>query len=119
MSLFRSVELAKISFAPGSREKGSWMEGARSEPVPFKGTWQSAGGQTLQLLPEGKRSREAYKVFAPIELDFTADDDNGVSGDLVVWEGKEYEVSAAVKWDNGLIPHWELVCTRIKGSANV
>jgi hypothetical protein len=114
MSLFRSVDLIKVSFSPGHREKGSWVEGEGTE-TPFKGTWQPANGQALQVLPEGKRSGEVYKAFAPIGLDFTAADDaRGVSGDRIIWQGNEYEVSAAAKWNNGLLPHWELLCTREK-----
>jgi len=114
MSLFRSVDLVKVSFSSGHRVKGSWREGDETS-TPFKGSWQPAGGQALQLLPEGKRSGEIYKVFAPVELEFTtADAERGVSGDRIIWQGKEYEVSAAAKWDNGLLPHWELLCTREK-----
>jgi hypothetical protein len=112
MSLFGNVDFVQISFDPGHRVEGSWVEGEKHETA-FKGTWQPASGQALQLLPEGKRNREVYKVFAPIALTFTAaDDDKGTSGDRVIYQGKEYEVSAAAKWDNGLIPHWELLCTR-------
>lgn len=113
MSLFRSVKLIKVTHAPGKWVLGDWEEG-ESEKTPFSGTWQPASGKTLELLPIGKRSREAYKVFAPIGIDFTAaDDEKGVNGDIVIWEEKEYEVSAAAKWNNGLNPHWELVCTRV------
>jgi hypothetical protein len=122
MSLFQSVDLVKVSFAPGDWVKGSWVEGEKT-PIPFKGTWQAASGQALQVLPEGKRSREAYKAFAPIALEFTAaDEESRVSGDRIIWEGKEYEISNAVKWNNGLLPHWELICTRVppkKEGANV
>jgi hypothetical protein len=117
MSFFRSVDLVKVSYAPGDWVKGSWVEGKPAR-TDFKGSWQAASGQALQVLPDGKRNREAYKVFAPIELDFTAaDEERKVSGDRIIWEGKEYEVSAAAKWNNGLISHWELICTRVPPKA--
>jgi hypothetical protein len=117
MSIFQNVSLIKVSFTHGHREKGSWVEGDRTE-TPFKGSWQPASGKTLELLPEGKRSREVYKAFAPISLNFTAADAHeGLSGDRVIWEGKEYEVTVAAKWNNGLLPHWELLCTREKEGA--
>jgi len=113
MSLFRSVSLTQISHAPGKWVLGDWVEGERNKPTPFSGSWQAPTGKDLQVLPEGKRSREAYKVFAPIEMDFiAADEERQINGDIVIWEGKEYEVSAAMKWNNGYIPHWELICTR-------
>jgi hypothetical protein len=48
-------------------------------------------------------------------LDFTSADAHGeAEADSVVWQGKEYEVTTAALWNNGLIPHWELLCTRPK-----
>jgi hypothetical protein len=32
----------------------------------------------------------------------------------VIWQGKEFEVTLAARWDNGVLPHWEIVCTRPK-----
>jgi hypothetical protein len=112
------VSLIKVTHAPGDWVLGDWVEGEKTE-TPFLGSWQAASGRTLEILPEGKRSREAYKVFAPIEMDFiAADEATSTSGDFIIWEGKEYEVSNAVKWNNGMISHWELICTRVPSKEN-
>jgi hypothetical protein len=114
MSIFKSVPLIRRSFQPGTYCKGQWQEGPYTD-TPFRGTWQPAGGKTRELLPEGKRAGEVCKCFAPVTLEFTAADaEEGASGDMIVFEGKEYEITAAAKWGNGLLPHWELVCTRKK-----
>lgn len=114
MSLFKSAELTKISFAPGERVKGRWVEGSETR-TEFAGTWQPASGQDLQKLPEGKRSDETFKCFAPIEIEFTAADaDKGVSGDRIEKDGVRYEVILAAPWNNGILPHWELLCKREK-----
>lgn len=114
MSLFRSVQLVKISFAAGNREKGRWVEGEETVSA-FNGSWQPASGQDLKKLPEGKRSDEIYKCFAPIDMEFTsADADKGVSGDRIEIDGIRYEVVLAARWDNGILPHWELLCEREK-----
>jgi hypothetical protein len=114
MSLLKNVSLIRRRYAPGSRVNGRW-QGGTPDDVPFKGTWQPASGQTLQLLPEGKRSGEVYKAFGPIAMDFTAADAHkGAVADIIVWNEKEYEVTLAARWNNGLIPHWELICTRQK-----
>ncbi len=114
MSLFKSAALTKISFAPGEYVKGRWTEGEETR-VEFAGTWQPANGQDMQKLPEGKRSNETFKCFAPIELEFTAADaEKGVSGDRIEKDGERYEVILASPWNNGLLPHWELICQREK-----
>jgi len=114
MSLFKSVDLIRRRKAGGGYVKGRWVAGEPGDTA-FKGTWQPASGKILELLPEGKRSREVYKCFAPIALDFTSADAHGEDeADSVIWKDKEYEVTTAALWDNGLIPHWELLCTRPK-----
>ena len=114
MSLFKSTELVKISFAAGRYVKGKWTEGEETR-TSFSGSWQPANGQDLQKLPEGKRNDETFECFAPIELAFTAaDSETGVSGDRIEKNGKRYEVILAAPWDNGLLPHWELLCKKEK-----
>jgi hypothetical protein len=118
MSLFQSVSLIRRRKAGGAYVKGRWITGEAGD-TGFKGTWQPAGGKTLELLPEGKRSGEVYKAFAPVALDFTSADAHGeAEADLIIWQGKEYEVTTAALWNNGLIPHWELLCTRPKEGEN-
>jgi hypothetical protein len=114
MSLFKNVPLIRRRKTGGCYVRGQWVPG---EPVDtaFLGTWQPASGKTLELLPEGKRSREVFKCFVPLALDFTvADAHTEAEADSVIWQDKEYEVTTAAKWDNGLLPHWELLCTRPK-----
>jgi hypothetical protein len=114
MSLFRSMALIKRSFTPGHREKGTWIEGEPSN-TPFMGTAQPASGRVMELLPEGKRNTETISVFAPIELDFTtADPRLKRSGDIIIWEGRLYEVQVVRPYKATLLPHWELVATRVK-----
>jgi len=112
MSLFPSADLIQVTHAPGDWVDGRWKEGEKKENA-FQSSWQPASGKALEVLPEGKRSREAYKAYPPIEMEFTAaDEEKRISGDVVVKDGKEFEVSFVAKWDNGLLPHWEIICTK-------
>jgi hypothetical protein len=114
MSLFKNVSLIRRRKTGGDYVRGQWTPGEPGD-TGFKGSWQPASGKTLELLPEGKRSREVFKCFAPLSLDFTSADAHGdAEADLIIWQGKEYEVTTAAQWNNGLIPHWELLCTRPK-----
>jgi len=114
MSLFKSVSLVLRKKVGGSYVKGQWVPGVPGDSS-FSSSWQPARGKVLELLPEGKRSREVYRCFAPIEFEISSADDYGEQeADQVIWEGKEYEVTTAGKWNNGLIPHWDLLCTRPK-----
>ncbi|MDR2150126.1 MAG: hypothetical protein LBO67_04795 [Spirochaetaceae bacterium] len=117
MSLFKSMSLIRRRKTGGGYVRGQWIPGELGD-TEFKGTWQPASGKTLELLPEGKRSREVFKCFAPLDLDFTSADAHGeTEADSVIWQGKEYEVTTAALWNNGLMTHWELLCTRPKEGA--
>ena len=114
MSLFRNIALVRRRRTGGSHVQGRWKPGEPSDEA-FRGSWQPARGKTLELLPEGKRSREVYRCFAPISLDFRpadAHDDN--EADTIIMRGVEYEVTTASRWDNGVMSHWDLLCTRPK-----
>ena len=114
MSLFNIHSFIQITHSPGRREKGKWVEGEKV-PVPFGGTAQPASGKAMEILPDGKRNRETITVCTADDLHFTAAEPTlERSGDLIVWEGQEYEVQNAKAWKGGLLPHWELLCTRIK-----
>ena len=118
MILFRTMDLIQITHEPGHAEKGRWIEG-KEVSIPFKGTAEPASGKVLQWLPEGKRSNDTILVFAPPELKFTtADSAKQVSGDIIVWDGRRYEVIVAKYWGVGGevkdIDHWELVGSRKK-----
>jgi len=114
MSLLRTTRLTKRSFT-GSRVNGVWVKG-EPEDMEFAGTVQPASGKVMEYLPEGKRNAETISVFAPPEMQFTpADDERNVAGDLVIYEGRPYEVVIAKKWNVGLLPHWELAASRVDG----
>jgi len=114
MSLFGSMSLIRRRRVSGSYIKGQWVPGIPGD-TPFESSWQPAKGKTLELLPEGKRSREVFKCYPPIEMDFISADAHGdAEADSIVCAGIEYEVTTAAPWNNGLIPHWELLCTRPK-----
>jgi hypothetical protein len=114
MSLFASMDLIKRSFSPGNRVKGTFVKGEPTDTA-FRGTAQPASGKVMELLPEGKRDTETISVFAPIDLEFTtADLRLQRNGDIIIWDGRLYEVQVVRLWKGGLLPHWELAATRVK-----
>ena len=130
MSVFRNHDLILVH-NPGEWVKGRWVKGEQVS-IPFKGTAQPATGKVLEWLPDGKRSSESILVFAPretviktangpetVSLEFTsADPEKKVSGDIIVWKNRRYEVQVVKDYDmKGEfqdIDHWELVAIRDK-----
>jgi hypothetical protein len=115
MSVFPNVPLIQRKKTGGGYVKGQWVPGTGIVDKPFVSSWQPVNGKALEQLPEGKRSGEVYRCYPPISMDFTtADAHSGAEGDIVIWKSQEYEVTLAARWDNGVFPHWEVICTRPK-----
>lgn len=113
MSLLQKQKMVQVKRGSGTYEYGKWVY-SESYENEFYGTAQPETGRVLELLPEGKRNRDTITVFAPISMLWTcADTDSGEAGDLILWDGKTYEVEVAHKWKNNLINHWELLATRV------
>jgi hypothetical protein len=114
VSLFQSQSLVLRTSTAGVWEKGKFIPGAMTD-TPFKSSVQPPSGKALQTLPEGQRSSDLITVYPPINCDITPSDPLlGRTGDIIVWEGREYEVIQAQKWHNGLIPHWTVIAQRKK-----
>jgi hypothetical protein len=114
MSLFPKHNLIRRRKVGGDYVKGVWAPG-EPDDVAFKSSWQPVTGDELDQLPEGKRNRDVFKAYPAISMDFRAADAHAQEeADVVISDGKEYEVTTAQRWDNGILPHWEIVCTRPK-----
>lgn len=112
MSLLKTVSMTLQHNTEGSYIKGVWTEGSQVE-IPFRGTFQPASGKELEILPEGKRSKSVYKIFANLNNDFTSFDDlKQLEADNIIYDGMIYQVIKVEKWNNGLIPHWEFFVER-------
>lgn len=110
MSLFNTMTFAGKRFPVATRVKGRTVE---STPVALSltGSLQPTQGNLLKALPEGKRSYSAFTIYTETELK-VADDVTGVPSDIVVIAGLDYEVSLVYPWQNGILSHYQVVCTR-------
>lgn len=77
----------------------------------FKGTYpQPAGQNDLKLLPEGSTPSSAIVIHSVQQLNIT---ENGVKGDIVVWEGDNYLVMQCNK-RNHLGTHYRNLCRKVQ-----
>lgn len=80
----------------GSYTKGHWI---RPDAEEFEGTGAifPASEETIQMLPEGVRSRETKEVFTACEL-FTADAKTNREADILVLRDIDFEVHMIWDW---------------------
>jgi hypothetical protein len=66
----------------------------------------------MQLLPEGRRQTEAYRLYSETKL-IAANSKTGVNADLVEYESADYEVLSVDRWKNGILPHYKIVIVKV------
>lgn len=98
-----TIEVRQVFGAYGA--KGRW-ETTRGAPFPIRATVNPVPGDVLASLPEGERVGRQYRVLTN-DVDLRpADDETGLAGDEVFYEGHWYEVRDRQVYPT-VIPHSE------------
>lgn len=84
-----------------------------SDDVVIQCTVNPIPGEELEVLPEGERTGEQIRLLTTAELR-SSDETDGVLADLVIWEGKTYEVRTVQQYRR-VIPHLEVRARRVEG----
>ena len=137
MSLFPSVTIQILRVAPGAYSDGHWTDGAPAV-LMIQGSVHPASGKTLQSLPEGDRTSEAYEIYSDESLQ-QSDPATQTRSDLLTFQAFDglvdsqgnlitdnngvpialsmpwpFKVIRVRPWQNGILPHYETVAIRIK-----
>lgn len=111
MNSFRVHTLTVKRFAQGTYDKGEFVEGS-SSTLTIRASVQSPKAHDLQLLPEGRRNSQAYRLYTDTELRLST----AANPDKVVIDGEDYEVMAKSPWQNRILPHFRYVVVRMDGT---
>ncbi len=99
------------NFAPGTTTATGTTPGAQTAGSTT-GSISAASPRDIARLEEGKRTRRAYKYITTDALNAATQ-----SGVLPTWmqiNGEWYEVSTIDVWQNGVMPHYEYIVTKIE-----
>ena len=114
LKLTGSVQLDLTRSAPGSYVNGKWVEGTTSV-VTIKANVQPVIKSTdLSMLPEGDRAKAALEIYSPDEIRMLKEGTNGYIADRFTWNGEEYEVMKAVRWQMGHLDHVHAIAKRVE-----
>jgi len=89
----------------GSWVDGVWVPGALAETFSIVASFQPTSGREREELPELYRTRQTAKLFTQpwVELR-TTDLENMRNADLVIFDGRTYEVASVYRWDYHAAP---------------
>jgi len=89
----------------GAYEQGVWVEGTLEE-FSFTASVQPLNPREMELLPEGRRIKQAYKLFTDTQL-LTAGGE--VNADLVSINGETCEVFSVAPYQSEVISHYKII----------
>lgn len=80
--------------------------------ITIKASVQPLRANEMELLPEGRRDSEAFRLYTDTEL-LPADEVTKKNADVVVYNGKDYEVLSCARWQNRVVPHFKGVMVKV------
>lgn len=98
----------------GGYVDGRYVPGKKEIVLNFASV-QPLKPSEIQMLPEGRRSIEAIKIYTDLKM-FITDEKNSRKASLVEYDGKNYEVHMVANWAIGTdIPHFKVIAMKIDG----
>lgn len=114
MPFVGSQPFERIRRSGGARGSDGRPAAPTEDTSTQTGTINPVPGEELALLPEGERRGENVRIICRIGTLRGADDTSGTLSDLVVWDGKTFEVRT-VQTYRRVIAHDEVRVKRIEG----
>lgn len=114
MSSFRKLVIVKRKNPGNYNSDGIWVEGDEST-IPVRMSIQPLRLEEMDALPEGRRSSKAMKIFADAEL-LCAEQSETQNADILIWQGKQWEVVACDAYQMGILPHFKALAVEVKAS---
>jgi len=107
-SSFRK-SLVGTRFVAGTFPKGEYVEGGTSV-INFKASVQPLKPNEMQLLPEGRRESEAFRLYTDFQLKTVRTESGSeLNADNVTIDGENFEVLSVAKWKNNVLNHFKAV----------
>lgn len=82
----------------------------------FNGTVQPATGKDLESFEIGPEDKGFVKIYSDTQLNVSIQGSDN-SGDIVIWQNKEWKVIKELEYQNNLLSHYKYMA-RFEGDIN-
>lgn len=110
LSRFRQALTVTRDGGAGEWVDGIWVPGAPAV-LTIRCSVQPSNQNDMEMLPEGRRDRQAFTLYGKAELK-TADDNAGTNADRIEIYGAMFEVMHVARWTNGIINHFKSIAVK-------
>ncbi len=108
MSLFKTVPMY-VKSVTGGYIDGKWSQ-TEGNAISFNGTLQPLNGKDTQILPEGRRAGENYKVYSDLEFETVTSSNNP---NIINVNNINYEILSKESWQNTIINHYKYIVQKV------
>lgn len=107
--------ISRSRFAAGKWENGRFVKGTATIDS-IKASVQPLRPNEALLLPEGRRTTEAVKIYSDERL-FTTDENGATAADIITIDGVRYEVHFTEAWnlDSSDQEHYKTIALKMDG----
>ena len=109
-SRFRQPLTVTRDGGEGEWVNGIWQPGAPTT-LTARCSVQPSNQNDMEMLPEGRRDRQAFTLYGRTELKM-ADDNAETNADRVEIYGDMFEVTHVERWTNGIINHFKSIVVK-------
>ena len=93
----------QYSYSTGSYIRGRWEEDPATAGT-FEGSIQPLSFKDMQSTAVGREDRGKVKIYTKTQLP-VGEEDSNISGAIVEWQGKKWEVIQEIVYAMGILPH--------------
>ena len=115
-TLTHKTDAVRVRTSSGNYVNGKWVDGGVTNTT-IQANIQPLRGHELMSLPESDRSKEWVKFYTTADIRGVSEGAPSTPADLLVWDGKTYEVSKVSVYKMGVLDHKKVIAARTPVSA--
>lgn len=108
---FRGTILGTRIKTAGGYVNGEWVDG-ETEAISLEGSKQPLRPDEIQILPEGRREFQAYKIYTDFQLQIS-DKTTGINADILAINGEAFEVISVEPFQSDVVSHYKAIAVKL------
>lgn len=109
----KNIQLPVERYGTGNWVNGEWDDGAITNITIKANVQPSLTWNLMRMLAEGDRSKQAIAIYSVEPLVMAEEGSSAKKADVVLWQGKRWQVKSVMTYEMGILNHTESVAVRV------
>jgi len=107
------IQLPVERYSAGSWVNGEWEDGLTTLSYVSANVQPNLSWNMTRMLTEGDRSKQAIAIYSIQPLQMAEEGIAAKKADVVIWQGKRWQVKSVMTYQMGVLDHSESVAVRV------